>query len=279
MKTVKHHKEHGQVLLVIILIMVVSLTVGLSIATRSITNLRVSTEEENSQRAFYAAEAGVERALKTTGTLPITIGNTTLPDNRSKIDSVTISANQSNQLLLDKLALKDEAITLWLVDPSNPAPSGYSGVLTFYWGRANDPANTCDKNEAINSTAALEIIVIKNQSNPDATHYVYDPCDLRRTDNKFTDATWDAGFALSGVGSFKYYAQLPNIPNQGVLVRIVPLYASTPLGVSSTATLPQQGKRIVSTGSSGGTQHKIVVLQGNPKFPTEFFPYLILSPL
>ena len=56
--------QKGQVLLVVVLVMVVALTVGLSLASRSITNLRITSDDENSQRAFSAAEAGVERAVK-----------------------------------------------------------------------------------------------------------------------------------------------------------------------------------------------------------------------
>src|SRR4051812_24360818 len=57
--------EQGQILLVVVLLMVIVLTIGLSLATRSVTNLRQATEEDNSQRAFSAAEAGVQVALKT----------------------------------------------------------------------------------------------------------------------------------------------------------------------------------------------------------------------
>lgn len=281
--------EQGQVLLIIILVMVVSLTVGLSVVTRSITNLRVSTEEENSQRAFYAAEAGVEIALKSSGTTPvISSSGKGLPDTFSRIENVTINYATAQQQLLDKLALKDEVTSLWLVDytqlSANPPPSWGPGTLTIYWGRGSDFADTCSSTEAADTVAALEIIVISSVSNPTATHYTYDPCNARRGSNKFS--------APSLVGSpytvpnipgmtFRYRALIPpsGTINQGVLVRVVPLYTNTPLAVSASVALPSQGRRIESVGSSGGTRHKIVVMQGNPKFPTEFFPYLILSPL
>lgn len=59
----KRNDSQGQILIVILLIMVVALAIGLSVATRSLTNLRVSTQSEFSQRAFSAAEAGIEKAL------------------------------------------------------------------------------------------------------------------------------------------------------------------------------------------------------------------------
>src|SRR5688572_23181590 len=57
-------KQRGQVLLIVVLVMIVALTVGLSLISRSITNLRTSTEEAESQKALAAAEAGIERALE-----------------------------------------------------------------------------------------------------------------------------------------------------------------------------------------------------------------------
>ncbi len=275
--------EQGQVLLIIILVMVVSLTVGLSVATRSITNLRVSSEEENSQRAFYAAEVGVERALKTKIVIApnqsVSIAsNETLPDKFSKIENVTLRDNSVREVLLDKLALKDEIATLWLVDYGNPNPSGWPGTgvgrLTFYWGKRNE---TCAHAEASNTQPAIEVVVIKKLATPEATHYVYDPCIDRRTYNLFSAPSSTTPITIQEV-EFAYRATLPNM-SEGVLVRVVPLYGSTPIAVSATRDLPVQGRRIESVGSSGGTKHKIVVMQGNPKFPTEFFPYLILSPL
>lgn len=53
----------GQILILVLLIVVVSLAVGLSVASRNITNLRTSTQTEQSQRAFTAAEGGVEDVL------------------------------------------------------------------------------------------------------------------------------------------------------------------------------------------------------------------------
>ena len=77
----------GQTLLVVVLMMVVALTVSLSVVLRSVSNVRTSTDEENSSRAFSAAEAGLELALKTGGS----IGNQTL-DNSAVIKGVITQA-------------------------------------------------------------------------------------------------------------------------------------------------------------------------------------------
>src|SRR5260221_55590 len=57
MRSVLPHRKNqeGQILLIIVLIMVVGLTVGLSLAARSIITLRNTTDEANSQKAYCAA--------------------------------------------------------------------------------------------------------------------------------------------------------------------------------------------------------------------------------
>ena len=74
-------KDLGQIALGILLIMVVLLTVGLAVVSRSVTDIRISKETEESARAFSAAEAGIEEVLRrevlTPGTEPISVGDLT----------------------------------------------------------------------------------------------------------------------------------------------------------------------------------------------------------
>lgn len=57
------NNQSGQVAIVILLIMVVLLTVGLSLASRTTQDLFLSQQESESARVFNAAEVGVEDAL------------------------------------------------------------------------------------------------------------------------------------------------------------------------------------------------------------------------
>ena len=74
--------QSGQILILVLLIVVVSLAVGLSVASRNLTNLRISTQTQESQRAFSAAEGGVEDVLSRL---------TTLSQDGSKIAALTSS--------------------------------------------------------------------------------------------------------------------------------------------------------------------------------------------
>ena len=63
----------GQALVIILLVLAVASTVVLSLVSRTVTDVAITTKEKDSSRAFSAAEAGVEEALvggPTSGTLP-----------------------------------------------------------------------------------------------------------------------------------------------------------------------------------------------------------------
>lgn len=95
------NSQSGQIGVVILLIMVVLLTVGLSIATRTTQETFLSTQSSESARVFNAAEAGIEEALSTdlsivnqsstpiTGTLnPSDIDDTSVDYSITKVNSL-----------------------------------------------------------------------------------------------------------------------------------------------------------------------------------------------
>lgn len=57
-------KRRGQVAMVVVLVVLVGLTIGVAILGRSVTNVGISSQEEERARSFSAAEAGVEDALR-----------------------------------------------------------------------------------------------------------------------------------------------------------------------------------------------------------------------
>jgi hypothetical protein len=257
--------EKGQALLVIVLIMVVALTVGLSIATRSITNSRVSKEEDDSQRAFSAAEAGVEQLLKSQ--------ENEIPENFIAQTSTKYSARvitqPSTELLFNNgnLVQKDIGVDLWMSDyPDYLNP--LTGTYRIYWGEEDG----CRGNPQ--TAAAIEVVVLfgPSKSDPHTTHFVFDPCPARRAQNNFgVPNTVDV--TLLG-RDFKYNANFS--VTDGYIARIIPLYSSTRIGV--TGNIRPQGREVESTGSSGGTVRRVRVFQSYPSLPIEIFPNVIFSP-
>lgn len=278
--------QKGQTLLIVVLVMVVSLTVGLSVVLRSITNVRIAAEEENSQRAFSAAEAGIEQALKTGAN----ISNKTL-DNNAVIRDVTIRQLSGDQFLVNSgnVIEKNDGVDIWLVghnaDGSINYASGWQQIasnapLTVYWGTTNDAC----------ANAALEIVLVSGtQAAPVSTRYAWDPCAGRRAQNSF-DAPDIAETTYAIGGKNFYYREEITVSSlsRGILVRINPLYYKTILAVKgcsegadpphvSCNNLPTQGKIIESVGAVNDTLRKVNFFQGYPKVPAEFFPHSLFS--
>lgn len=265
--------ERGQILLIVVLIMVTVLTLGLSLATRTVTHLRNTQDEENSERAFSAAEAGIEQSLTTNLQTSGTFSNGT-----SYKTSVLKLAG--TELLLNNGAsiLKDSAVDILLTDYPNYAKS-WTGNVTFYWG---DSSDVCSTSEFDNTAAALEIIVISGTKvNPVSTQYAVDPCSSRATVNKFEYITRSGGSVAGKQFAYKKTIAI----SSGLLIRIIPLYAPSALAVNGCDSikanclpLPDQGSLIESVGVSDTTQRKVVSFSGYPTLPTEVFPFVLFSP-
>src|SRR5437667_6240491 len=130
--------QRGQALLIVILIMVIRLTIGLSLASRNVVNLKLSTEEENSQKALSAAESGIEQALINKDATGQSLGT-------AKISKVITQAISGSTFLVNNgiTVNKNDGIDVWLTqfnqDPAqlyqNPLPNNN---ITLYWGSSQD---------------------------------------------------------------------------------------------------------------------------------------------
>ncbi len=265
--------QRGQILLVVILVMVTALTIGLSVAARTITNTRTSQEAENSEKAFSAAEAGIEQSL--TNGLPVT-GN--FPNRSSYQTTVTAVSGIEFPLNNGVPVLKDDAHDIWLSTyPTYASP--WSGTMTLYWGQSND---ICSPSESTNSMAALEIVVMSGTTaSPRITRYAVDPCSQRSLSNNFEFIS-PGGGTVNG----KPYAYRRTIAvSSGLFVRIIPLYAPVTLAVrgcdgagSGCSALPSQGTVVEAIGVADNTQRKLISFRRYPKLPTELFPYTFFAP-
>lgn len=266
--------EQGQALLVVVLIMVVAITIGLSVALKSITSVRISVDQENSERAFSAAEAGIEKVLKTSSD----IASEFTLDNNTKIKSARLTRSADSEFILNNgtIVEKDEGTDVWFVNHTDTGDVQYApvwnGKLTVFWGSSS---SSC-------TSAAVEIVLLYGASSDtaQAKRFAIDPCNTRSANNKFLAPT---ASAATVAGQTFYYSYTIDPISSGILARVVPLYFSTPVAVrGQTATgqpqaLGTQGKRIESTGIAGGTERKITYFQGYPKVPAELFQYVLFS--
>ncbi len=295
--------NEGQALLIVLLSMSVILSVVLSVVSRSITDISVSTYEEEALRAFSAAEAGIEKALVEQTSVAEQQISTGSAD-KFKADIVTEAHGKIFNF--PQPVKSGETATFWFVSHDsgfNLACPGGAGCLkaTFL--------NVCFGNSpAINDqTPALELSIYydltgvlgsvatpNNFSNLQIARTVLDPNSAR-----IVSAGTNFVHANDGVcnlNSEKYsFSERVKLNPAGLLpstcssegcilaVKIRSLYnIATPhsIGLEAQSTggteFPPQGIQIESTGTSGESTRKIDVLQTYPE-PPSFFETALFS--
>lgn len=267
--------QSGQALLIVVLVMVVALTVGLSIASKSITSFRNSTEQASSQKALSAAEAGIEQASKSNTSIPLTAisQDTKYSTDVSIIEGTTFLLNGGNPVL------QSSGIDLWLTTYSSDSAQLYqtpyypsSDSFTVYWGDSTGD----------NNNAALEVVVIAGtRASPQISRYAFDPWQIRRGSNHFAPPS--GGQATIAGKIFYYQATIPVgdggvAGGGGLIARVIPLYTSAIMAVNGTHDFPPQGSVITAVGLSGTTQRRVNVFQGYPELPAEYYLYNLFAP-
>jgi Tfp pilus assembly protein PilX len=275
--TVPNTSQGGQILLIVILVVIVSSTIGLSLLSRSIISLRTSTEEAESQQALAAAEAGIERAIQ--NNTPTELSDTFVENSSNYLTGFV--AVQSSSFLVNggNVIPKDEGADVWIVSHDNNDNPVYSEAkslqnINLYWGSTSENCNT-----ASIAPAAIEVIVVSRSIASGATsshRYAYDSCSRG---NNFTSS--ESGvFDIAGAtfGNRTPENHLTQGVGEIVFMRVIPIYKDTVIGVSACdyggnncTNLPIQGYIISSTGTSGDASRKLTVFKG---YPQTFLPYV-----
>lgn len=250
--------QKGQIVLIVLLIMVVGLTMGLAVISRSVTNIKMSTQTEQSQRAFSAAEAGIEEFLRagTIGTYPI--GGASFTVSKSGV------GGGIDPYVIKDVA-RDDTQTIWL------AAHNADGTINEISGWYNETTiNLC-----WDGNAALEAILLyKGGGVYKVSRYAVDPNDGRRGSNQFDPP--DDGGGCADL-SKKKTISLPALTVR-IALRLRPIYSGDSLGVEPVipGVLPSQGDLIESLGQSAETSRKVQVFQSYPVLPP-IFDYVLFS--
>lgn len=294
--------ESGQALVLVLLSLAVVLTLVLFVLSRSITDISVSTNQEESVRAFSAAEAGIEKALVIgSGT-----GTSTAIGNASYTSNVTSFSFGTKVFNYPILLSSGDSMTTWFVshdandnlvcDGNNPcfsstAPTDVANFIKICWGKPGASSSS-------NTTPAVELTVYYESTPGDLSTLkvargTYDPnYTSRQAFNSFgagftTNCTIDTtSYAFQKIVLYSDLgipASAFNNPNGLQFARVKMLYNTDtpqPIGTSvnfgGNSPLPSQGQDIVSTGTAGGTAtlpqstRKIEVFQGWPEAPNIF---------
>jgi len=286
-----NNNNRGQIVLILVLVLVVGLTVGLSLLSRSVTDIRMSSQIEQSGRAFSAAEAGIENALQgatvgtTTGNINMTGGTAQY---RYQVQSFG-GGSPGNVTVFPNIVDPGKSITLWL------SPHNSSGALDES-GSGSYPTNytmvVCWGKETGTTPAMVASLYYIENPGPTQEYKVafgaFDPDATRRSSNGFLTADSTGSYCASDYRFRRILAASSDITNNPLtyifgipansrllLLRVQPVYESTFTAFRSLSTgttdFPSQGKIISSVGqTSTGIQRKIQVTQGFYTLPALF---------
>ncbi len=217
--------QPGQIAVIVLLMMTVLLTIGLSVAQESSRRVQTATLEQEGNQLLNAAEGGVERALAG----PLSAGTFTLND---QFDGIDVEYTVSEQNQVQTRVAEGNVIE---VDVSG-VTDGHN--LIFNWSRENG----CGENPAalLVTTYFDDAGVIRSRQ--DALR----SCD-RGDDFQVTNNTQ--------VDEYNYQFLFP-LQTDDQIVRVRPLYNDTHLrirGVGPTWNLSQQFYVIRSTATREST--------------------------
>ncbi len=252
-KTFCSHPSSGQVALIILTVMATALALGLSMSERVLTDLRISEQNQESTRAFSAAEAGIEEALRV-----IREGGATSDINISElaedlgVDQVTIDSTavgRADQFSYSQSFQPGEIALIWLRDHDANGDfdetSGYSG----------GSVDLCWENNA-----ALEAVYFYNSGGSyGVRRFTFEPDDERRNStggdddgNHFGSLIGPGCVDLGLSGTIDLTAGTP------LFLVVKPFYQETRIGVLGLSPLPIQGYEVTSTGAiTQNTEEKI----------------------
>jgi hypothetical protein len=286
-------------LLIILLVMSVVLTTVLSIVSRSVTDISITTYEDESVRALTAAEAGVEEAfISGLGTPPL---NVDLDTKTSFTTAVTASGISTNEFAHPVKLLSGETATFWMVshdasgdlvcDLSSGQPCFTGDQIGVYWGKSDT-----EENQDFTPAVAVSIYYDSGVGQPsiatppdfssvDVVRAAFDPHDTRFLSNSFTNVAV-GNYSLGGrefgfmgtvdISSASHLISCRDTDGCILMVRVRMFYnlSEMPVGInvitSGVGALPAQGITIDSTGTSGDSTRKLQVFRSFPEPPVVF---------
>lgn len=269
----------GQALLLVLLSMAVALTLVLSVLSRTISDVKISSQDESSLRAFSAAEAGIEQVLVVgSSTGDVDIGDAKF--------SATVSdfAEGEDTFVFPSSFVSGEPAVVWFVSHDLDGDLTCSGNPCFKGSKIK----ICWGDNTVAPIPALETSIIYlntagNYATARIARAVFDGNPVRRASNYFVDP---GGDCTIGANTFKYSTTLnfssftPSVPYdttnklQFMVLKLLYNNTSHHIGVDVTgsgSTLPSQGQLIESSGTSGDANRRVEVFQGYGELPIAFY--------
>ena len=259
MKKTQLVSKKGQAALILLLVVLVALGFGLSIISQSVTDVKISLHDQEASRAFNAAEAGIEQALKD---ISVASGNLL-------VDDIQVDYSVTGQTQLDGVFKENESVQVSLTD-ADPNLN----TLTVEWvdstSTAENPASCSNASGQAPASLLISIVDDTNQ----LRQLGINSCSLNG-DNGMVD------IADVGSGNFLRQYSFPidvdGIGDDDLLVRIRPIYNTTSLMVTGNVELPVQSYTIDSTAQTPSLESKAIKVTRTETATPPIFDYVLFS--
>lgn len=255
MQLTKTDEQTGQVGIIVLLLTIVLLTIGLSIASRSITDLRLSRQEEETTRAFNAAEAGIEEALRQSLSQIVVKGGT---------GSVTVGGIKADYTVEEGPVLETEIDEGETVEVNLSGFVGLGGTgVTIEWGETGE---VCSGGDLF---ASIVVAIFDSSGSVARRPYTGTGCD--RGDN------FDASAGAATNPDYLLGLTVP-VGAGDVFMRIRAVYSDTPITITGEgADLPVQYWRVHSEAQTVGGETRAIEVTETVPAPPSIFDFVLFS--
>jgi len=255
----------GQALLVVLLILGVALTTGLSLVARLTTDVSISEDEVSSGQAFEAAEAGVEEALKALGAGESVPSNISLSPGGAEAN-VTISVEELSGEQAIKRIRSGEATTFWL--------------NSFLLAGENFPSYEEGGETKTLSYSGKEVKLCWNGVDELEAAVYYQESGIYKVARYYLNNTTGSSCSLGGESGQEVSLNFSSLGGTAYFIN-VRFYgsASDMVTVSMNGVgeeLPRQGTTITSEATINDVARQIVVSRSWP-VPPSFFDFALFS--
>jgi hypothetical protein len=289
----KLKNQSGQVIIILLLIVLVVLTMVITVNRRTVTDVLTSTQNDQSSKAFSAAEAGIELAKQGTApTSAIELGNqasVTVTSSRLYPDKTFLTDPDPVASILEYPPIgKDTIAHFWLRDPNNSFSGdiNYNTRLDLFFGSPEIFAGLTGNEEK----PAIEVKIISQSSGVFrfSKTLFFDSNSSRVSINNFRPATCTGyiaqartGFSPNSSSEYQCRVTLDTLPSGEVpiLLRVRLLYSSQKHRIALqpfSASLPPQARIYQSIGTAGKSTKTIQVFSIT-KVPPFFFDFAVFS--
>lgn len=234
-------EKKGQIALIVLTVMAVALTLGLSLSRRAVTDVSITEKEQESAKAFSAAEAGIEEALRRLGQgetlVDITGGDLGVDDVEVNISEVGRTADFIYPL---EFVEPGHFIVVWLREHNE------DGTIDFNNGYSEPDVTVCWEDEEDGTQVALEVTYFyEDGGSYETKKWAFDPDDTRRDINGFSEP--DDWFCSDEQGDMMENSANLTLTGTPLFLVARPFYGRTGFAVSGGTNFPSQGYEIYST--------------------------------